>query len=135
MLMKPEFTNGKSKNKKFVSIDTFLDNRSMQGQMVPRAVEKLRKFDVNSEKKLQLEYFFYSNTAEKAERLSNALKNLNYIVYDETPAMTEKLFSITGLTTKMQMSDEVLIQWAKEMCEIGYTFDCEFDGWGTLIDQ
>ena len=135
MLMVPDFTNGKSNNKKFDSIDTFLDSRNMQAQMVPRIVECLRKFDVSSEKKSQLEYFFYSNSAEKAARLATAMKKLNYIVYDETPAANKELFSINGLTTKMQMSDEVLIQWAKEMCEIGYTFDCEFDGWRTLIDQ
>lgn len=133
--MKSDSTNGKSKIKKFVSIDTFLDNRNIQAQMVPRTVEQLQKFNISSEKKSQLEYFFYSNSAEKAARLAAEMKKLNYIVYDETPAANKELFSTNGLTTKMQMSDEVLIQWAKEMCEIGYTFDCEFDGWGTLIDQ
>lgn len=133
--MKSDSTNGKSKIKKFVSINNFLDNRNIQAQMVPRTVEQLQKFNISSEKKSQLEYFFYSNSAEKAARLAAEMKKLNYIVYDETPAANKELFSTNGLTTKMQMSDEVLIQWAKEMCEIGYTFDCEFDGWGTLIDQ
>lgn len=133
--MKSDSTNGKSKNKKFVSIDAFLDNRNIQEEMVPRTVEQLQKFNISSEKKSQLEYFFYSNSAEKAARLAAEMKKLNYIVYDETPAANKELFSIDGLTTKMQMSDEVLIQWAKEMCEIGDTFDCEFHGWGTLIDQ
>ncbi|MFC3562039.1 ribonuclease E inhibitor RraB [Pedobacter jamesrossensis] len=39
------------------------------------------------------------------------------------------------IATKMKMTDEVVKQWTKQMCELGYKFDCEFDGWGTEPDQ
>ncbi|MBL7829785.1 MAG: hypothetical protein JNK41_02060 [Saprospiraceae bacterium] len=33
------------------------------------------------------------------------------------------------------MAEEVVKQWTKKMCELGYKFDCEFDGWGTDPNQ
>ena len=32
----------------------------------------------------------------------------------------------------MQMSNEVVTKWVEQMCKLGYKFDCDFDGWGTL---
>ena len=28
-----------------------------------------------------------------------------------------------------------LLEWTEMMCRVGFEHDCEFDGWGTLIDQ
>jgi hypothetical protein len=41
---------------------------------------------------------------------------------------------ITGWTIKMAMVDSALIIWTKQMCDLGYKFDCEFDGWGAEPD-
>lgn len=133
--MDDTFTNGEPNSKKYVSETSFENNRNLQRKMVAPTVVQLRRFAVSSEKEKQLEYFFYSNAIEKATCLVIELKNRSYTVYDENPTESRGLFSIIGLTTKMKMSDEVLRQWVKEMCEIGYTFDCEFDGWGTLIEK
>jgi hypothetical protein len=35
----------------------------------------------------------------------------------------------------MPMETTNVINWTKQMCKIGYQFDCEFDGWGTNPDQ
>ena len=35
----------------------------------------------------------------------------------------------------MKMDDQAVQLWTKEMSELGYKFDCEFDGWGTTPDQ
>ncbi len=117
-----DFLNPKSNNEKFIGETSFQSNRNMQEQMVTQTIEQLRKFDVNSKKELQLEYFFYSDTAEKAEKLANEMRKLNYTVYDGSSAGNKELFVINGLTTKMKMSDEDLIQWSKKMCELGYIF-------------
>jgi regulator of RNase E activity RraB len=50
-------------------------------------------------------------------------------------AGSEKLFMVTGWTTIMKMENEILKNWTKQMCELGYKFDCDFDGWGTTPDQ
>ena len=60
---------------------------------------------------------------------------LNYSVDYKVSSSNPKLFIISGLTTKIKMSDENVKIWVKQMCELGYKFDCEFDGWGTDLEQ
>lgn len=126
-----DFLKPKSNNGQFVSETAFNSNRDKQMQMTPQTLEQLRKLNVTADKELKLEYFFYTNTAEKAEKLATEIGKLNYTVQHGVSAGDKKLFIVTGWTTKMKMSDEVVKQWTKQMCELGYKFDCEFDGWGT----
>ncbi len=97
-------------------------------------MEQLRKIDVSEDTELKLEYFFYTNTADKAKLFAEEIKKLNYEVTDKQSAY-DNSFIITGWTTKMKMEDKVVANWTKEMCELGYKFDCEFDGWGTSPNQ
>ena len=129
------FFRQKSNNKQFVTETTFISNRDKQMQMTPQVLEQLRNLNVTADKDLKLEYFFYTNTADKAEQLATEITKLNYTVEHGISAGDKKLFVITGWTTKMKMADEVVIQWTKQMCELGYKFDCEFDGWGTEPEQ
>lgn len=126
-----DFFKSKTNNGQFVSETAFNDNRDKQMQMTPQTLEQLRRLNVTSDKELKLEYFFYTNTADKAEQLASEIVKLNYTVQHGVSAGDKNLFIVTGWTTKMKMSDEVVKQWTKQMCELGYKFDCEFDGWGT----
>jgi regulator of RNase E activity RraB len=119
----------------FVTEKAFINNRDKQMQMTPQVVEQLRKLNVTSDTELKLEYFFYTNTAEKAEQLATEIGKMNYTVKYGVSAGDKKLIIITGWTTKMKMADEIVEQWTKQMCELGYKFDCEFDGWGTEPEQ
>jgi len=130
-----DFLKTKSYNGKFVSEISFNSNRDRQMQMSPQILDQLRKLNVTADKELKLEYFFYTNTADKAQHLANEIEKLNYTVQHGVSAGDKKLFRVTGWTTKMKMADEVVKQWTKQMCELGYKFDCEFDGWGTDPDQ
>lgn len=129
-----DFLKPKS-NGQFVTEKAFIINRDKQMQMTPQVVEQLRKLNVTSDKELKLEYFFYTNTAEKAKQLATEIGKMNYTVEYGVSAGDKKMFLITGWTTKMKMADEIVEQWTKQMCELGYKFDCEFDGWGTEPDQ
>ena len=129
-ILKPKSNNGQ-----FVSKTTFSNKRDKQMQMTPQILGQLRKLNVSDDRELKLEYFFYTNTAEKSEHLATEIGKLNYTVQHGVSAGDKKLFIVTGWTTKIKMSDEVLKQWTKQMCELGYKFDCEFDGWGTEPDQ
>jgi len=60
---------------------------------------------------------------------------LNYEVEYDISAADKKLFVITGWTSKIKMSEEIVKQWVENMCNLGFKFDCEFDGWGTTPDQ
>ncbi|HEY9000200.1 MAG TPA: ribonuclease E inhibitor RraB [Mucilaginibacter sp.] len=121
--------------KEFVNERAFDKNRTLQMQMAPKTLEQLYKYDVTEEKELKLEFFFYTNTAEKAEYFATELEKLNYSVHHGISASNKKLFIITGWTNKIKMADDIVANWTERMCEIGYEFDCEFDGWGTNPNQ
>jgi len=122
-------------NKQFVSAPAFENQVAKQMQMAPLTMKELRKINVNEDKELKLEFFFYTNTAQKANVFAQELEKLNYEVRSGQSAGDKKLFIVTGWTTKMKMEDVIVSNWAKTMCELGFSFDCEFDGWGTTPDQ
>ncbi|MBT6050028.1 MAG: hypothetical protein HOG49_24790 [Candidatus Scalindua sp.] len=125
----------KGKPKKFISEQQHRDNLTSQLTMSPQTVEQLRGYDVTDDKLLKLEYFFYTNTAEKAEALSNYLSGIGYSTEFGEAAHDKKIQIITGWTSPILMVTEKVIEWTEEMCNIGYKNDCEFDGWGTNPEQ
>jgi len=127
----PDLIRSGSTDDRFVTEATFNSNLDKQIQMIPGILDQLRRANVTSDKALKLEYFFYTNTAEKAERLAAEIAKLNYSVRHGVSAGDQNLFVVTGWTTKIEMKEEVIQQWTRQMSELGYTFDCEFDGWGT----
>jgi regulator of RNase E activity RraB len=129
--LKPKPNN----NNQFVTEQAFKSNLTKQMQMTPQTMEQLRKINVSADMELKLEYFFYTNTADKAKLFADEIGKLNYEVKFGQSAGDKKSFVITGWTTKMKMQDNVVANWTKEMCELGYKFDCDFDGWGTSPDQ
>lgn len=130
-----DFLKPKSNNEQFVTETEFSRNLENQLKMTPQTLEQLRDINVTADKELKLEFFFYTNTEVKAEQFATEIRKLNYTVEHGKSAGDKKLFIVTGWTTKMKMSDDVVKQWTKQMCELGYKFDCEFDGWGTQPDQ
>lgn len=130
-----DFFKSRTNNRQFVSETAFNNNQDRQIQMIPQILEQLRNLNVAADKELKLEYFFYTNAMDKAEQLASEISKLNYTVQHGISAGDKNLFIVTGWTTKMKMADEVVKQWTKQMCELGYKFDCEFDGWGTDPNQ
>lgn len=104
-------------------------------RLTPQTLDHLRKISVDFDKELRLEYFFYTNTLEKAEHLVDEIRKLDYQVKHDVAAGDKNLFVVSGWTSKMKMDNEVVKQWTKQMCELGYQYDCDFDGWGTEPDQ
>ena len=119
----------------FISEKQFKSNTANQLQMTPQTLSQLEKYGVTGENELKLEFFFYSNTLDKVERLSIELNKLNYDVKAGQAEGDKSLFIATGWTGKMKMDSHTVMTWTKDMCELGYKFDCEFDGWGTMPDQ
>lgn len=98
-------------------------------------MEKLRELSVDEDRELMLEFFFYTNTDQKAGAFAQELSNLNYQVKYGVSEGDKNLFIITGWSAKVKMQDAVVASWISQMCGLGYKFDCEFDGWGTIPDQ
>ena len=129
------FSKKNTDSGQFLSSDSLENKITKQLQMTPKIMEQLRKLKVTSDKELKLEYFFYTNTEDKAQVFASELKKIEYTVKYGVSAGDKKLFVVTGWTTKIRMADDVVMQWTRQMCELGYKFDCDFDGWGTEPDQ
>src|SRR5881392_3332570 len=69
----------------FQSESAYAKNRSRQLTMTPETVAQLRKYGVKDESQLKLEYFFYTNTKEKASALAQRLADQGYTgTYDHS---------------------------------------------------
>lgn len=122
-------------NQKPVSEETSTSNYEKQIQITTQRINKLRKLNVTDDEQLKLEYFFYTDTLEKAAQLAAEMGKLKYAVSHGVSTGDKNLYIITGWTTRMKMSDEVVRKWINKMCETGYKYDCDFDGWETNPDQ
>jgi len=117
--------------KRFVSQNAFEKNLEKQMAMTPQTLQHLRAYNVTPEKRRKLEFFFYTNTVEKAAALAAELKSKKYEVEHGPSASNGKVQIITGWTAEITMSDNTVLEWTREMCTLGFTHDCDFDGWGT----
>jgi regulator of RNase E activity RraB len=128
------FGCGKSDDR-FLSSESYEKNLITQTTMSPQTITQLREYGVTEESLLKLEYFFYTDTKNKAESLSDTLKNKGYSTEFGLSAGDEKQYLITGWTSPIQMKEPIVVAWTKEMCEMGFKHDCDFDGWGTNPEQ
>ncbi len=125
----------KGKPGRFTSEKGHKKNLASQTSMSPKTMAQLRKHGVTEDEQLKLEYFFYTNTHEKAEALNEELLSLGYAAECGESAHDKNTRVITGWTTPMDMTDDEVVRWTAEMCNLGHKHDCEFDGWGTNPEQ
>ncbi len=127
--------NCKGNKNKFVSEKKFESNLSKQMNWTPQTIKQLSKYGITDKSELKLEYFFYTNSEQKALNLSKELINLGYTSIVDFSVTNKKKYLINGWTIKLKMDEKNILNWTKEMCELGYKYDCDFDGWGTSPDQ
>ena len=121
--------------RRYVAEQSFEENLDRQIAMSRQAIEQLRKYGISDSTVLRLEFFFYTNTEKKAHDLAESLKKLNYKVETERSESDRELFLITGWTVPLKMDESTVEAWTEQMVTLGYTHDCEFDGWGTIPEQ
>lgn len=119
--------------KQFVSEIDFITNLNRQSHLAIETLVQLRELHIEEEDKLKIDYFFYTNTAEKSQAIAKEMQKRNYLVTYEAMPNTKNLFVVKGQSNGIQMMHEVLKQWATGMCELGYQCDCNFDGWKVSI--
>lgn len=124
-----------NKPKVFISEEQHLNNLQSQLAMTPQTLEQLADHGVDENKELKLEYFFYTNTEEKAKNLGRALVETGYSCEYGQSAGDDSIFVITGWTNPIEMEYDKVIEWTGAMCVADHRHDCEFDGWGTNPDQ
>jgi regulator of RNase E activity RraB len=49
-------------------------------------------------------------------------------------ASNAKVQVITGWITEITIRDAAVLDWTREMCTLGFKYDCAFDGWGTKAE-
>jgi len=75
-----DFLKPKSNSGQFFCESAFNSTLGKQIQMTPHTLKNLRKSNVTVDTELKLEYFFYTNTEEKAAQLAREIEKLNYTV-------------------------------------------------------
>lgn len=120
---------------RFVSDLQYRENVEKQCAMSPATLAQLRQHGVTEDTELRLEFFFYTNAIPKMESLVNDLMGIGYEVECGESAAADGTYIVTGWTSKMRMSDDVVKAWTEKMCQIGFNHDTEFDGWGTIPEQ
>jgi len=116
---------------RFVGKEEHEKTLKKQVNMSPITLAKLREYGVTDEAELKLEYFFYTDTEDKAKDLAGALVKKGYTSKAQPSAGDPSIYVVTGWSTKLRMSEDSVVNWTREMCLLGYSKDCDFDGWGT----
>ena len=111
------------------------DNRRNKLEATPQILGVLKEQGVTEESSLHLEFFFYTNSSEKASRLSKELSDLGYSSGFGPSAYNATEFLVTGWSIPVKMDEQSVLDWTVSMCDLAAGYDCEFDGWGTNPDQ
>ena len=123
------------KPKRFWDEKAHRANLARQAGDVPQILEQLVKLGVTPDRELKLEYFFYTNTAQKADGLGDALRQKGYTVDVHPSHAGRRQHVVTGWSTPIRMSNDLVRDWSRQMCEIGFAHDAEFDGWVASLEQ
>jgi regulator of RNase E activity RraB len=121
-------------NSKYVSENAYKENLTKQTLMCSQTLSQLYSHGVKKDSKKKLEFFFYTDNENNANKLSQELTELKYSSNVDKSAHDNKIFLINGWSTEMEMEEKIVMIWTRSMCEIGYKYDCDFDGWGTNVD-
>src|SRR5688572_19775315 len=100
-------------NVRFVTEAAFQDNRGRQSTMNQQTLEQLRKLSVTDDKELKLEFFFYTNSSDKARTLAEDLSVLQYQVKYGPSASDKEVYVITGWTNEIRMSAMEVDSWTE----------------------
>ena len=103
--------------------------------MFRKSIEALQKFGKAFKPTQSLEFFFYADTEDTAANLSIALHQLGYTIYERgKPNKKSFKYAVLGNTPPLQTEENKMNAWCKQMEKLALEYDCEFDGWGSLIE-
>jgi hypothetical protein len=117
--------------KRYISEKKFQSNLINQLQMTPMTLSEIAKYNKNSKAKMKIEVFFYSKSKKFANKMASELRKKGYSLDVKKVINNKGEYLINGWTSEMDISKKEMLSWTKEMCELGYLYNCDFDGWGT----
>ena len=102
---------------------------------IKRSIELRKMLGAPANDTCEVEFFFYTDTMDNALDLMNELKKKNYTVECVQSNSGGQKFLITGNTLKLTMQSKEMLDWSNQMYDLAAEFDCEFDGWGALVEN
>jgi hypothetical protein len=127
----------KDLEQRFLTEDVYQKNLTKRVKQATRMLKELKYFEEADSKAFKIKYFFSTDQLDKAKNLFDEISTLEgtYSVEYGKDKRNKNRFIITGLTDNMVMSEEVVIEWTKKMCALGYGFDCALKRWELTSDQ
>jgi hypothetical protein len=123
----------------FVSENEYKKNRKRQLELVPKTLKlwtspaPFKENNASEEHTIKLDLFFYTNTQEKAQALTNALKDSLSAIEYKKATDGRKVFVITGQTKEIKMNEHLVLELVQKMTDTGFSHDCDFNGWWKAI--
>lgn len=68
----------------------------------------MRRFHLKAKEKFEIDFFFYTDTFEKAEKLADELRKLDFESSWHELKMDRKIYSVVGSTDKIENDEELL---------------------------
>jgi|WetSurMetagenome_2_1015567.scaffolds.fasta_scaffold26421_2 regulator of RNase E activity RraB len=120
----------RAKPRRFLTPQDAQRKLEAQSETNAATLDKLALVGVSPEDSFRVEYYFYTDTVQKAKALASDLGRLGYESEYRPSTSREGLTLVTGWTTPMPLSYPVIEGWTRHMVQLGLKYDCEFDGWG-----
>ena len=120
---------------RYISEEQHKENLAAQLETSPETMEQLRGMGIAEDRSVKLEYFFYTNSVDKAEKLSADLGGMGYNADVQNCDSPKKIRIVAGASAPVQMARDKILEWTETMCNTGFKHDCEFDGWGLNPEQ
>lgn len=92
-------------------------------------LERIYSDGVKPTDKFGIEFFFITDSQQKALNLSQRLISDFSSYSDINVEETEDYWEVTGITSLIEMSIAEINNWNQLMWDIGYEYDCKLDGW------
>jgi len=120
---------------RYISEEQHKENLASQLATSPETMEQLRGFGSTEDRSVKLEYFFYTDSVDKASALADDLTAMGYNADFQKCDNPNKIRIVAGASTPVQMARDHILEWTETMCNVGFKHDCEFDGWGLNPEQ
>tara|TARA_Y100000310_G_scaffold89923_1_gene87163 strand:+ start:113157 stop:113615 length:459 start_codon:yes stop_codon:yes gene_type:complete len=128
------FGKSKESTQIFLSEGQYKESIAKQSTTTLKLIDSLREYGVKEDASLKLEYFFYTNSIEKAVNLAKELEAMKYDVQYGELEDELGVFLVTGWSERVLMEKDSILNWDREMFKLGYKHDARFDGWGTNVE-
>lgn len=92
-------------------------------------LERIYNDGIKPTDELPIEFVFITDTEDKADRLKKSL-SLEFATYNDLEVEeTDDYWEVHGITNAIKMDIKNVNNWNEAMWDIGYSHDCQLDGW------